>query len=131
MSGVHLFSFANIWVQLAFFLLLVFYFEMIWKCIQNKFQIDCVLINWVGYVDIDMSKIDPNWKPDPNPPESFGFWTRFSRPEPEINRTRKTRKLTGQTRPDPNPPAWPEHYIHSSLFFSNLSLLTIMVSHFY
>ena len=32
---------------------------------------------------------------------------------------------------NPNPPTWPEHYIFSFLFLSNLSLLTIMVSHFY
>ena len=45
---------------------------------------------------------DKNW-PDPNPPKNSGFWTWFSRPEPEINRTRKTCKFLGQTRPESEP----------------------------
>ena len=55
------------------------------------------------HVWIDLAKIDPTRKPDPNPPENSGFWTWFSQPEPEINRTRETLKILGQTQPGPEP----------------------------
>ena len=44
-----------------------------------------------------------NW-PDLNPAENFGFWTRFFRPNPEINQSRKIRKFLDQTRTRPIDP---------------------------